>query len=67
VAQRTLGRCAMTVIVPDHAESRRHHQDDQHDWDYHTPDSRLVRHLERIQSRFAARQSSLFQRAHFEH
>lgn len=64
MAQRTLGGIAMTMIMPDHAECRRHHEDDQHDRDCHTPDSRLVKHLESARRRPVGRQSSLIQLPH---
>jgi len=60
MAQRALGGSAMNMMMPDHAERRHYHEDDQHDCNYHTPGSRLVRHLESAQKRFAVRQSSLF-------
>jgi hypothetical protein len=45
VAQGTLGGRAMTMMMPDHAERRPKHQDDQQDRDYHTPGLRSVSHF----------------------
>jgi hypothetical protein len=35
----------MVVIMPSHAEARRHDNGDEHDRDYQTPASRLVQHF----------------------
>ena len=45
MAKRALVASAMSVMMPTHAESRHHQEDDQHDRSYHLPGSRLVRHL----------------------
>src|SRR6185312_11470878 len=49
VAKRALVAGAMIVMMPDHAESHRHQEDDQPNGDDNLPGSRLVRHLESIQ------------------
>jgi hypothetical protein len=50
MAQRTSGRRAVNMMMPDHPQRCSEHQHEQYDRDYDAPDSLLVSH--HVQDRF---------------